>query len=71
MPAIPRGKQGQWSVNKTLGAFILEKPEQKSSDSGNEYDSDPEILYSEHWASDEELKEEGLIPNPSLCDLGF
>ena len=47
MPDIPRGKAVQQAIHKNLGASILEEPEERSSDSGSKYDSDPEVQQSE------------------------
>ena len=71
MPDIPRGEAAWQAVHEKLGASIIREPEERSADSGSKYDSHPEVQQSEDWASDDNLKEEDLIPNPSLHSLEF
>ena len=54
-----------------MGCSVLEEPEDSTSDRGSECESDPEMQLSENLASGDELEEEDIIPNPSLCGLGF
>ena len=53
------------------GLSILEESEEISTDSGSEYESDPEAQQSEDQALEEKLEEEDLILNPSLHSLGL
>ena len=59
MSNIPRDKAAHWAICKSLGASMLEEPEDRSPCIGNEYES-------EDHTSEVELEEEDLILNPSL-----
>ena len=71
-PNIPRRKTGHQTIHRNLGASVLEDQDKRSSGSGSNYESEPEgQLCEDYSTSKDELEEEALIPNPSLCSLGF
>ena len=68
---ISKGKTAHEDIYKTLGALILQNPENRSSNSGNSYESEPERQQTEECASEDGLKGEDLMLNLSFCALGF
>ena len=46
MPKHPKGKAAHQAICNNLGALILEEPGDRSSDSGNEYESDSKVQHS-------------------------
>ena len=67
-----KGKAADQAICKNLGYSILEEPEDRSSERGNDYESEPERQHSENYsASEDKLEEDDLIPHPSLHSLVF